>query len=91
MSARAEWPISQAAALRQQTSEVLELEVNQSYLFYHAELSHQPVLSQTWFSSFLSTRVYVLSLEENKCYGGSLNINFKKSAVRVDVYSASST
>jgi len=45
MSTKPELPISQAAALRQQTSEVLELELNQRYLFYHAELSHQPLLS----------------------------------------------
>lgn len=33
----------------------------------------------------------MLSSEEDKCYVLSLNFNLKNSAIRVDVYSASST
>lgn len=73
MSTKPELPISQAAALQQQTSEVLELELNQRDLFYHAELNHQPLLLQTWFSAtpllehvcFLQRKRYVLSPHVN--------------------------
>lgn len=89
MSTKPELPISQAAALQQQTSEVLELELNQRYLFYHAELNHQPLLSQTWFSAIpLPEHICFL---QRKRYVLSPHVNLRNVAIRIDVFSASST